>query len=321
MTVEKQNSTQNIKQHIEIIIQKPDTSALDHLYDYIHSQLTPQQPAFAQLSKQKLKNYALKGAIWLTESTEPGESTKQRQKPKKTERLRRLKKQLKLNDKIDFYYNADLLESSPPTPTLIEDFEAYSVWLKPRGMLSQGSKWADHTALYRWVEMNYKPNNQTRQAWIVHRLDRATQGLMLLAHTKKMATTLSQYFESGKIHKIYQANVWGTFPQAPKTVNLAVDGKPATSHISRLDDYPKANISRVRIEIETGRKHQIRSHLSQIGFPIVGDRLYGNGSLDGKFTKIPDLQLTAFSLLLACPINKTQQVFELTSKQLDLLTF
>ena len=152
------------KQHYTLTIKHPG-DALEHL-----AELTG-------LSKQQLKNSALKGAVWLTQSSPS--------KPSKPERLRRLKKALLPGMILDFYYFPELLNAEQPPALLIMDKQSYSVWLKPRGMLSQGSKWGDHTALYRWVEMHYKPNNETRQAWIVHRLDRATQGLMLLAHTKK----------------------------------------------------------------------------------------------------------------------------------------
>ena len=314
-TQDKANrASENIKQHFEIVIQSDGVSALDHLFTYLQQSFDEKQ-----FSKQQLKQYGLQGAIWLTGGSAKGFKAK-------TERLRRLKKPLKTGDKLDFYYNCALLETPPTAPTLIADFTSYSVWSKPRGMLSQGSKWGDHTALYRWVEMNYQPDNQSRQSWIVHRLDRATQGLMLLAHTKKIATKLSQYFEQGGIDKVYQANVWGEFPSAtqnqPQTINLEIDGKKAISHVSRLAYYPEQNMSRVAIHIETGRKHQIRYHLSQTGFPIVGDRLYGSEALDLQLlAKRPDLQLTGFKLSFLCPLTQTEQSYELTESQLDLLSF
>ncbi|GKT12970.1 MAG: tRNA pseudouridine32 synthase/23S rRNA pseudouridine746 synthase [Thiomicrorhabdus sp.] len=305
-----QDNQQDDKQHFEITVQIAAVSALDHLYTYLQN-----QPTIETISKQQLKKFALRGAVWLTQNAE--NSTRST----KPERLRRLKRVLKTGDKIDFYFNAELLNSEPTAPILIADFDHYSVWLKPRGMLSQGSKWADHSALYRWVEMNYKPNDQTRQSWIVHRLDRATRGLMLLAHTKKMAAKLSQTFEQGGVNKVYQANVWGEFPEHMQTIDLPVADKAAISHVSRLAFYPELGISRVEVNIETGRKHQIRSHLSQTGFPILGDRLYGSETLDSQIQPRPDLQLTAFKLSFLCPISQTQQQFELTEQQLDLLSF
>ncbi len=305
--------TQTDKQHIHIPITTSGRTALEHLYQAFNAD----NPSPA-ISKQQLKDAALKGAIWLTPC--PSKTNK----PHKTERLRRLKKVLAPNDQLDFYSDPRLLNTDPAPPTLIADFEQYSVWLKPRGMLSQGSKWADHTALYRWVEMHYKPNNQSRPCWIVHRLDRATCGLMLLAHSKKMATTLSQLFEQKRIQKGYQANVWGKFPDTPQTFNTPVQAKTAISHVQLLETfYPPSRteqpaISRVRITIETGRKHQIRTHLSQAGYPIVGDRLYGD---DKRGEKKLDLQLTAYQLAFKCPITQTQQQFCLSEPQLNLHRF
>ncbi|WP_460187998.1 RluA family pseudouridine synthase [Thiomicrorhabdus hydrogeniphila] len=265
------------------------------------------------LAKQALKQYAQQGAVWVTRNTKS-----------KPERLRRLKKMLLPGQVIDFYYYPDLLNEQPAIPTLIADFIEYSVWLKPRGMLSQGSKWADHTALYRWVEQNYQPEvngkKQIRQAWIVHRLDRATQGIMLLAHSKKMAAKLSQLFETNQIHKSYQANVCGQYPKEIQTIDLAIDGKTAISYIVQLRYEKQRDISRVHIDIETGRKHQIRRHLSETGFPIIGDRLYGNEKQDKQFDCRPNLQLTAYKLNFDCPITGEAKMFRLEEPQLDLLS-
>ncbi len=294
--------TNPIKQHYNLTIEHPG-DALEHL-----AELTG-------LSKQQLKTYALKGSVWLTQFSPS--------KPTKPERLRRLKKALLPGMILDFYYFPELLNSEQTPAQLIEDKQGYSVWLKPRGMLSQGSKWGDHTALYRWVEMHYKPNNETRQAWIVHRLDRATQGLMLLSHTKKMAQALSTLFESRQIHKAYQANVWGEFPAETQTITLPIDDKAAVSHITLKAYNAELNISRVEIDIETGRKHQIRRHLSESGFPIIGDRLYGDESLDLALQtngeSRPDLQLTAYKLSFVCPITQQLSLYELTEQQLDLM--
>ncbi len=320
-------------QRIQVTINCPGCSALEHLYNEVRTQLPTEY-----ISKHTLKNYALKGAIWLTPFNP------KTRKPQKAERLRRLKKTLNPNDQLDFYYHPTLLNSEPTPPTLIADFKQYSVWLKPRGMLSQGSKWADHTALYRWIEIHYQPNHQSRSCWIVHRLDRATCGLMLVAHSKKMAHTLSQLFEQKQIQKCYQANVWGKFPSTTQTFTAPVQEKPAISHATRLSCSDvkapaqltsQTPVSRIKITIETGRKHQIRTHLSQAGYPIVGDRLYGGEQGELSLLKrgysgvknlpthlpTPDLQLTAYQLDFECPITHIQQHFCLSDAQLDLHDF
>jgi len=264
------------------------------------------------LSKQLLKNYAQKGSVWIQRNAADNQS-------RKPERLRRLKKVVAEQDTLDFYYNPQLLNQEPAPPTLVADFIDYSVWIKPRGMLSQGSKWADHTALYRWIEINYQPNGKIRQAWIVHRLDRATHGLMLIAHSKKFAASLSRAFEDNQVHKTYQALVWGKYPDETQTIQISIDKKQAISHVRLLNYDPERNHSLVEVDIETGRKHQIRRHLSETGYPIIGDRMYGVSKLDEQLDPMPDLQLTAYKLCLQCPITQTEKCFTLKTEQLDLL--
>ncbi|MDG6773990.1 RluA family pseudouridine synthase [Thiomicrorhabdus sp. ZW0627] len=263
------------------------------------------------LSKAELKTCFSKGAVWLTQG---------KQKPV---RLRRVKKDLKPGDFIELYYNPDVLHEEATAPRLMLDKKQYSVWFKPRGILSQGSKWADHTALYRWVEMNYHAENESspRQAWITHRLDRATAGLQILAHTKKMAQILTGLFEKHQIDKQYQAIVHGEFPQETQTYKTPIDDKPAVTHVQRLAYEPERNLTQVQVTIESGRKHQIRKHLSQAGFPIVGDRLYGDEPLDNSLNmeQRPDLQLTAFRLQFTCPVDGEPIDIELNEEQLDLL--
>lgn len=282
-----------------------------------HHVIEPNQPAIAalseacDLSRAELKQCFTKGAVWVTALG---------QKPM---RVRRVKKPLKKGDCIELYYNPDVLNATTTAPTLILDNLQYSIWIKPRGMLSQGSKWGDHTALYRWVEMNYQAPNesQSRQAWLVHRLDRATAGLQLLAHTKKMAQTLTQLFEHRQINKYYQAIVHGRFPQEPQTYKTDIDGRPATTHAERLHHSVEQNVSLINVAIESGRKHQIRKHLSEAGFAVVGDRLYGGEEKDARLqAPRPNLQLTAYQLEFDCPLTQAPIKIELESNQLDLMT-
>ena len=133
-------------------------------------------------------------------------------------------------------------------------------------MLSQGSKWSDHCTINRWSETQLQPQ---RPAFIVNRLDRAAQGLMLIAHSKSMARFLSNLFEQHAIYKAYVAKVQGMGIKVGACA-LPIDDKQAVSHIHLLGT--NANNSLVKVEIETGRKHQIRIHLASLGHPIVGDR-------------------------------------------------
>lgn len=234
------------------------------------------------LSKQKLKTAMSHGAVWLESSIG-------------THRLRRAKKLIDENNVIHFYYDKMIQESEPNAAVLIADEGDYSIWNKPYGMYSQGTKWGDHYAIHRWVEIQLKPQ---RSAFTVHRLDRAASGLMIIAHTKKVATKFSELFQSRKITKHYQAIVEGTFNNVslPHIISNEIDGKPATSIITDIEIIEN-NKSRVTIEIETGRKHQIRRHLSELGYPIVGDRLHGSKNHE------ENLQLKSCYLKFNCPIS------------------
>lgn len=245
-------------------------------------------------SKQKIKQAMQKGAVWLTDNTG-------------THRLRRHSKKLLIDSVLHFYFDPLVLYEVVSDAILISDETDYSVWYKPRGMLSQGSKWGDHNAINRWVERNLEPQ---RPVFIVHRLDRYASGLILLAHKKKAAAALSDLFQKKHIKKQYTAIVHGAFPEGKTTFSSEVDGKHAVTHANLLQYDEKNNISLLQVDIETGRKHQIRYHLSNAGFAIVGDRLFGE-----KKTKL-DLQLTAYKLSFVSPFDNDKKEYRLEEKYL-----
>lgn len=250
------------------------------------------------LSKQKIKLAMKHGAVWLTQ----GKSTK---------RLRRATKKLKQGDIVDLYYDQQLLSTAPPEPQLIKDEGQYSIWFKPYGLLSQGSKWGDFHTINRFAELNLTPQ---RPAFIVHRLDRAASGLMLIAHSKQAAAKLSKLFHDRVITKNYKALVEGDFSKN-KTNNTVVkldsdiDNKTSLS-IAEFISYDKnKDTSLVSINIETGRKHQIRKHLSEFGFPIIGDRLHGNAKADTI-----NLQLSSVFLSFTCPLHNVKREYSLAEE-------
>ena len=247
------------------------------------------------LSKQVLKSALDKGCVWVKNG-------------KKINRVRRVKKPLKIGDEIYIYFNQKILSSIPAEPKLILDKKDYSVWFKPAGVFSQGSKWGDHCALTRLVEKSLN-----RSCFLVHRLDRATSGLMIIAHTKKLAKKLSDLFANRQINKTYLAITDGDIQSNNLTIDNPLDGKKAISHIKVLKKYEDKAL--LEVKIETGRKHQIRRHLSEIGHSIIGDRLYGNAPKNQK----EDLQLQAIKLDFICPISQQTIMIELEQhKQLTI---
>ena len=124
---------------------------------------------------------------------------------------------------------------------------------------------------------------------IVHRLDKNTSGAIIIAKNDKAHINLSEQLKNHEIKKTYIALVRGIVKENNATINMpigrskkdrkkmAVDknGKDAITHFKVLKRY--SNCSLLEINIETGRTHQIRVHLSHIGYPIIGDDVYSNG--------------------------------------------
>ncbi|MBL4900234.1 MAG: RluA family pseudouridine synthase [Colwellia sp.] len=253
------------------------------------------------LSKAQLKQAISKGALWLTRN-------------KHTRRLRRVKKVLQQGDELHFYFNEAVLASEVAEAILISDEVDYSVWFKPFGMLSQGSKWSDHCTIARFAQQYFPAD---RAAFIVHRLDKAATGLILIAHRKKAAQALSLMFErrttnNNSLEKYYQIIVHGnhSINKQPQVITTEVDGKSARSTFYCLAYDETKEQSLIEVKIDSGRKHQIRVHAASIGLPIVGDRLHGIADNNERV----DLQLCAVSLRFICPITQKKQLFQLPDK-------
>lgn len=242
-----------------------------------------------ELTRQAIKQAMNKGAVWLTRN-------------KSTQRIRRADKALKPGDELHLYFDQSILDKQPESATLIADEGLYSIWYKPCGMLCQGSKWGDHCTINRWVEKNLEPQ---RPAFIVHRLDRAATGLIIIAHQKKIAAYFSDLFQRREIEKKYQAIVEGEFPPVLK-LDTDIENRPALSQAKAIAYNPTTNQSLVDVAIETGRKHQIRRHLLGAGFPIVGDRLYGQGN-----EQTSDLCLASSYLCFSSPSDGTDKSYHL----------
>ena len=127
---------------------------------------------------------------------------------------------------------------------------------------------------------------------IVHRLDRATSGLMVVAKNDEAHRRLAKQFSGREVHKTYVALVHGWPKQERGTIQSAISrhsqrrtrmttrgfgGREAVTHyvVRRKIDSPYGKFALVELKIETGRTHQIRVHMSSLGHPVVGDALYG----------------------------------------------
>jgi tRNA pseudouridine32 synthase/23S rRNA pseudouridine746 synthase len=243
------------------------------------------------LSRQKIKQAMQKGAVWLSSG-------------KKTTRIRRATRQLKKGQTLHLYYDPVILALPPCEPELMADEGDYSVWFKPAGMLSQGTKYGDHCTIYRWAELHLKPQ---RPAFLVHRLDKATSGLIIVAHSKTAAAKISSLFSGRYMNKFYKALVYGRpSGSLPVILDTPVDGKQAITHILDIQSNADSSLSLLDLQILTGRKHQIRQQLSAAGHAVFGDRLYGTGLTDKR-----DLCLVAYKLMFRSPFDQQKKVYQL----------
>ena len=124
---------------------------------------------------------------------------------------------------------------------------------------------------------------------IVHRLDKDTSGLLIVAKNDKAHVNMSEQIKNHKVKKTYIALVRGIVKENEATIDMPIgrsnsdrkkmavnkNGKNAVTHIKVLKRYDKYTL--LEVNIETGRTHQIRVHLSHIGYPIIGDYTYSNG--------------------------------------------
>jgi len=239
------------------------------------------------LSKSKIKTTMTRGAVWL----KSGSGRK---------RLRRAKAKLFPGEMVSVYYSPKVLEAVPAKPILVDDQSVFSVWEKPVGLMSGGSRFGDHCSINRVVEQQLD-----RPTFLVHRLDRYVWGLMVLAHSKSAAAHLSGQFQERKITKIYHAVVHGKLSEE-RAINTPVDGKVASSTVKPISI--DADKSLIEVRIETGRKHQIRQHLASIVHPVVGDRQYGSESIRG-------IQLAAVELSFKSPVNGEWQSYLLADNK------
>ena len=142
--------------------------------------------------------------------------------------------------------------------------------------------------------LNYDPELDTLpRSGIVHRLDKDTSGVMVVARSLKAHASLVNQLQTRRMSRIYEAVVKGETPPA-STVEAAIDrnprdrkkmavvksGRPATSHYKLKQRLP--GTSHIEVSLESGRTHQIRVHMTHIGYPIVGDLLYGRGPIKQK---------------------------------------
>lgn len=197
------------------------------------------------------------------------------------------------NDRIDIYLPKELKDVKIELDTVYED-ENILVINKPVNIEVTGTNSLTEIINKQYINCEFKPQP-------CHRIDRNTTGLVMFAKNKEALEILLKKFKEHEIEKHYLALVYGIPNKKEERLEayLFKDQKKSQVYIS--DNFKKGyqkiitkytvlekrkdNTALLDVEIETGRTHQIRAHLSHIGYPIIGDGKYGKNEINKQFGK------------------------------------
>ena len=170
----------------------------------------------------------------------------------------------------------------------MNDEEHYLIVEKPAGLLTHSAK--GELGLADQIAIHYPEIEGVGEKYrwgIVHRLDKGVSGILVIAKTDKFFHHIKRQFKARKVRKIYLALVYGQVEKDEDDIKFVIgrtkegrmaarpeegDGKEAVTHFDVLEKF--TNYSYLKIQILTGRTHQIRTHMLAYGHPIVGDVLY-----------------------------------------------
>lgn len=220
----------------------------------------------------------------------------------------------------DVFENATSLKGEDiPLEILFED-EYIIVVNKPSGMVVHpGAGIKEHTLVNALIAHTDKLSNDeaSTRPGIVHRIDKDTSGVLLVAKTDKVHEILQDGFKNKTIKRIYVALLDGVFPNSSATIDApigrdkdnrikyavtSVNAKEAVTHLKVIKRYSKNTL--VELKLETGRTHQIRVHMKYIGYPVHNDPVYNKKASDfGQF-------LHAKSLEFDHPVTGKHMYFE-----------
>lgn len=187
--------------------------------------------------------------------------------------------------------------------TVIHENESFIVINKPAGLPSQATLTSSEDTVLHALKVQYPDRYSSVELLLVHRLDKETSGVMLVAKGKKSQQSLEKLFAERKIKKTYHALSFGTTRQTqgvldwplrkdssrPNAYMAVLKSSPQKSASSKGNDvksavtgyvvlktFQKLQVSYIECHPETGRTHQIRVHLQALGVPLLGDKTYSN---------------------------------------------
>ena len=194
-----------------------------------------------------------------------------------------------INARIPLQSEPQLTKTDKPAKILYEDSDILVID-KPAGVLVHPADTGSAPSIVADFASGIDDSDTLRPG-VVHRLDKDTSGVMLLAKTPQAKQYLISQFKAHKIVKTYLALIWGQPKDLKATIDLPIgrdttkrttmsvkpQGKAAVSHYQVDQVYDR--VSLVRVNLETGRTHQIRVHFAHIHHPVVGDTTYSNKPL------------------------------------------
>jgi 23S rRNA pseudouridine955/2504/2580 synthase len=207
---------------------------------------------------------------------------------------------------------------APPTsslPPVVHEDEALIVVDKPAGLAVHGGSGVS----FGVIEQFRAARPQLRFLELVHRLDRDTSGLLILAKKRSALTALHAALREGRVRKRYLALVLGRWGEKERRVDLPLKKYVTKSGERRVSVHREGRESRtvfrrekslrdftlVSADLLTGRTHQIRVHLAHLGFPVAGDEKYGDFARNRELAKrgLPRLFLHAAELAFTHPVS------------------
>lgn len=217
---------------------------------------------------------------------------------------------------------------APPVPVgkpfdIVFEDDALLVLDKPAGLAVHGGSGVS----FGVIEQLRRQRPEAKFLELVHRLDRETSGLLMVAKKRSALTVLHDMMREGRVHKRYLTLVAGRWLNLQQHIKLALhkyltedgerrvsvsrDGKPAHSIVRLVRRWQTCSL--VEVELKTGRTHQIRVHLSHSGFPLFGDDKYGDFALNKQLEKAGLKRMFLHAAKLAFRHPLTDQEIELAS--------
>ena len=213
--------------------------------------------------------------------------------------IKKMSYKVQLNDEISICIpkakETDLKPQEIPIEVVYEDDDIIVV-NKPKGLVVHPANGNPDGTLVNAIMAMCKESlsgiGGELRPGIVHRLDKDTSGLLIVAKNDKAHINMSEQIKNREVTKKYIALVRGVIPEDDATIDMPIgrstkdrkkmavtkSGKQAVTHFKVLKRYPKYTL--LEVKIDTGRTHQIRVHMAEIGHPVVGDMVYSNGKND-----------------------------------------